>query len=173
MTHLVGLFRVLRRRLKVLRELDAHVLGVGAERGELLGRELGPDDVLLVDLEGEPLLAQQLGLLDEGDPVLLEDGGLQQLPVAVVDCPPTPRGPTLRDALVLTQLVGINMDAKKISTKKDSDYCFTLGRLRCCPAARAAMERTMMRERPGTPAIVRCQLWRHGGVMMMSPEHWS
>ena len=113
LTHLVGLFRVLGRSLEVLRELDAHVLRVGAERGELLGRELGPDDVLLVDLEGESLLAQQLGLLDEGDPVLLEDGGLQQLPVAVVDSPPTPRGPTLRDALVLTQLVEKDIDAKK------------------------------------------------------------
>ena len=102
--HLVGLLRVLGRRHELLRKLDAHVLGVGAEGGKLLCGELGPDDVLLVDLEGEPLLTEQLGLLDKGDPVLLEDGGLQQLPVAVIDRPPAPGAPTLGYALVLTQL---------------------------------------------------------------------
>ena len=55
---LVRLLRVLGGRHELLRHLDPHELGVGAEGGELLGYELGPDHVLLVHLEGEALLSQ-------------------------------------------------------------------------------------------------------------------
>ena len=62
-------------------------------------------------------MAEQLGLLHQCDPVLLEDGGLQQLPVAVVDRPPAPGAPTLGDALVLTQL-GTKYDEENINQIK-------------------------------------------------------
>ena len=45
-------------RDEVLRQLDPHVLGVRAKSTELLCVELGFDNVLVVNLELQPLLAE-------------------------------------------------------------------------------------------------------------------
>ena len=49
-------------------------------------------------------LSHLLGFLDQRDPVLLIDGGLQELPITVVNGPPAARLLTLHDALVRAKL---------------------------------------------------------------------